>query len=40
VTELLAAVLSRGNGAAFQRRSRQDGGLSGMIDSAVAATAG
>jgi glutamate---cysteine ligase / carboxylate-amine ligase len=39
VTELLAAVLARGNGAAFQRHARHDGGVSSMIDSAVAATA-
>ena len=39
VTELLAAVLARGNGAAFQRRAHRDGGVSAMIDGAVAETA-
>jgi glutamate---cysteine ligase / carboxylate-amine ligase len=39
-TGLMGAVLARGNGAAFQRRARQDGSLSGMIEGAVAATAG
>ena len=39
VTELLAALLARGNGAAFQRSAYHDGSVSGMIDSAVAATA-
>ena len=39
VTELLAAVLARGTGAAFQRSAYHDGSVSGMIDSAVAATA-
>lgn len=38
VTELLAAVLARGNGAAFQRGAYRDGRLSSMIDSAAAAT--
>jgi glutamate---cysteine ligase / carboxylate-amine ligase len=38
VTELLAAVLARGNGAAFQRSVHRDGSLSSMIDSAAAAT--
>ena len=39
VTELLAAVLARGNGAAFQRHAQRDGGVSSMIDGAVAETA-
>jgi YbdK family carboxylate-amine ligase len=39
VRELLSAVLSRGNGAAFQRRAHRDGGLSAMIDSAAEVTA-
>ncbi|MBV9381974.1 MAG: glutamate--cysteine ligase [Streptosporangiaceae bacterium] len=39
VTELLAAVLARGNGAAFQRSAQHDGsGLPSMIDSAAAVT--
>jgi carboxylate-amine ligase len=38
VTELLAAVLARGNGATFQRKAYHDGSLSSMIDSAAAAT--
>ena len=37
-TELLAAVLARGNGATFQRKAYHDGSLSSMIDSAAAAT--
>ncbi len=39
VTELLAAVLARGNGAAFQRSAYRDGSVPAMIDQAVAATA-
>jgi carboxylate-amine ligase len=39
VAELLAAVLARGTGAAFQRNAYRDGDLSRMIDSAAAATA-
>ena len=39
VTELLAAVLARGNGATFQRHAHRDGGVSAMIDGAVAETA-
>jgi carboxylate-amine ligase len=39
VTELLAAVLARGNGSAFQRAAHQEGGVARMIDSAVAVTA-
>jgi carboxylate-amine ligase len=39
VTGLLAAVLARGNGAAFQRLAHRDGGVSAMIDGAVAETA-
>ena len=39
VTELLAAVLARGTGAAFQRRAHRGGSLSSMIDSAATATA-
>jgi glutamate---cysteine ligase / carboxylate-amine ligase len=38
VTELLAAVLARGTGSAFQRSAYRDGGLSRMIDSAAAVT--
>jgi glutamate---cysteine ligase / carboxylate-amine ligase len=38
VAELLAAVLARGTGAAFQRNAYRDGDLSRMIDSAAAAT--
>jgi carboxylate-amine ligase len=37
-TELLAAVLGRGNGAAFQRDAYRDGGLPAMIESAVGVT--
>lgn len=40
VTELLAAVLARGTGAAFQRDAYRDGNLSRMIDSAATATIG
>jgi carboxylate-amine ligase len=39
VTELLAAILGRGNGAAFQRRAHHASSLSSMIDSAADATA-
>ena len=39
VTELLAEVLARGNGAAFQRNAYQDAGMSRMIDNAVSVTA-
>jgi glutamate---cysteine ligase / carboxylate-amine ligase len=39
VTELLGAVLDRGNGAAFQRSARRDSGLASMIDSTAAITA-
>jgi carboxylate-amine ligase len=39
VTELLGAVLARGNGAAFQRSACRDGGLSSVIESAAAITA-
>jgi glutamate---cysteine ligase / carboxylate-amine ligase len=39
VTELLGAVLARGNGAAFQRDACRDGSLAGVIDSAAAITA-
>ena len=38
VNDLLAAVLSRGNGAAFQRAAYRDGGMSRMIDGAADAT--
>jgi YbdK family carboxylate-amine ligase len=38
VTELLAAVLARGNGSAFQRAAYHDGDLSRIIDSAADAT--
>jgi carboxylate-amine ligase len=39
VTELLAALFARGNGAAFQRAEyRRSGGLPGMISSAVTVT--
>jgi carboxylate-amine ligase len=38
VTELLGAVLARGNGATFQRDAYRDGNLSGMIEGAVAVT--
>jgi carboxylate-amine ligase len=38
VTELLAAVLARGNGSAFQRNAYRGGDLSGMVDSAATAT--
>jgi glutamate---cysteine ligase / carboxylate-amine ligase len=40
VTELLAAVLARGTGAAFQRNACRNGDLPGMIDSAATATTG
>ena len=39
VTELLSAVLARGNGAAFQRSACRDGSLASVIESAAAATA-
>jgi carboxylate-amine ligase len=39
VRELLAAVLARGNGAAFQRNARGPGGLAQVVSSAVEATA-
>lgn len=38
VTELLDAVLTRGNGAAFQRSACRDGSLASVIDSAAAMT--
>jgi YbdK family carboxylate-amine ligase len=38
VTELLAAVLARGNGSAFQRNAHRNGNLSRMIDNAATAT--
>jgi carboxylate-amine ligase len=38
VTDLLAAVLARGNGSAFQRGTCHDGNLPRMVDSAVTAT--
>ena len=38
VTELLSAVLARGNGAAFQRSACRDGGLPSVIESAAAIT--
>jgi glutamate---cysteine ligase / carboxylate-amine ligase len=39
VTELLAAVLARGNGSVFQRSAYHDGNLARMVDSAAAETA-
>jgi len=39
VTELLGAVLARGNGAAFQRGACRDGSLASVIESAAAVTA-
>jgi glutamate---cysteine ligase / carboxylate-amine ligase len=39
VTELLGAVLDRGNGAAFQRRAARDTSAASLIDSTVALTA-
>jgi glutamate---cysteine ligase / carboxylate-amine ligase len=39
VRELLDTVLARGNGAAFQRGTRRDRGLSHMIDAAAEVTA-
>jgi carboxylate-amine ligase len=39
VTELLRAVLARGNGAAFQRSARRHGSLASVIESAAAITA-
>jgi len=39
VTELLRALLARGNGAAFQRSACRDRGLASMIESAAAITA-
>jgi glutamate---cysteine ligase / carboxylate-amine ligase len=38
VTELLAAVLARGNGADFQRRAFRDGSLASVIESTAAIT--
>jgi carboxylate-amine ligase len=38
VTELLAAVLARGNGSTFQRNAYHGGDLSCMVDSAATAT--
>jgi carboxylate-amine ligase len=38
VTELLGAVLARGNGAAFQRSACRDGSLPSMIEGAAAIT--
>ena len=38
VTELLTAVLTRGNGATFQRQAYHDGTLSRMVESAAALT--
>ena len=38
VSDLLTAVLARGNGAAFQRSACRDGGMADMIDSAATAT--
>jgi carboxylate-amine ligase len=38
VTELLGAVLARGNGAAFQRSASHDGSLASVIESAAAIT--
>jgi carboxylate-amine ligase len=38
VTELLGAVLSRGNGAAFQRGASRDGSTASMIETAAAIT--
>lgn len=37
-TELLAAVLARGNGADFQRRAFRDGSLASVIESTAAIT--
>jgi glutamate---cysteine ligase / carboxylate-amine ligase len=39
VTELLGAVLARGNGATFQRSACRDGGPASVIESAAAITA-
>ncbi|HEY2489344.1 MAG TPA: carboxylate--amine ligase, partial [Streptosporangiaceae bacterium] len=39
VTELLSAVLARGNGAAFQRSARRGSSLASVIESAAAVTA-
>jgi carboxylate-amine ligase len=39
VTELLGAVLARGNGAAFQRSACRDGSLASVIEGAAAITA-
>jgi carboxylate-amine ligase len=39
VTELLGAVLDRGNGAVFQRRACRDSSVAGVIESTVAITA-
>jgi carboxylate-amine ligase len=38
VTELLDAVLTRGNGAAFQRRAFRDGNLAALVGQAAAVT--
>jgi carboxylate-amine ligase len=38
VTELLGAVLARGNGAAFQRSASREGSLASVIESAAAIT--
>ena len=38
VTELLGALLARGNGAAFQRSASRDGSLTSVIESAAAIT--
>ena len=38
VTELLTAVLARGNGSTFQRQAHHDGDLSRMVESAAAMT--
>jgi carboxylate-amine ligase len=38
-TELLGAVLARGNGATFQRNACRDGSLASVIESTVAITA-
>jgi carboxylate-amine ligase len=38
VTDLLAAVMDRGNGAAFQRNAYRRSGLPGVVSSAAAAT--
>jgi carboxylate-amine ligase len=38
VTELLSAVLARGNGATFQRGACRDGSTASMIETAAAMT--